>query len=131
MAVGAYFLIAKINLSTLGALDDFSCNLYAAVGADGCFVADLTSALRTLDNSHDSLCFKIQLICLVVLTMSETNLPKLMVTHEPTLIHITVDTVKMPFTGVLPEHKVEIVFERRLPLRVLSYHDFVVAQQSQ
>lgn len=52
MAVRAHLLILEVNLSAVRAFHNLACYFYAATWANGCFVTDLMSALRTFYNCH-------------------------------------------------------------------------------
>jgi hypothetical protein len=52
VADGAHLLIGEVDLTALGALDDFSCNLYATIGTYRSLVADLSPTFRAFDDSH-------------------------------------------------------------------------------
>lgn len=58
--------------------------------------------------------------------MSEPYLFQLVPAHEATLVHIAIDAVDVPFTGVLPHLKVTAIGQPRFLCGVLRHHELVV-----
>jgi len=53
MTDGTPFFIVEKDITALGAFSHLSCNFNPAIGARGCFITDLMTALWAFDNSHN------------------------------------------------------------------------------
>ena len=60
--------------------------------------------------------------------MSKSYFSQFVFTHKSALVYITVNAVYASFSCILPKHEVEVVFQYRYALGILSYHNLIVVE---
>lgn len=62
------------------------------------------------------------------LSVPESDFPKPVVAHEPTFVHISVDSIEPAFTRVLPHFEVASVLKDGGAFSVLRYHELIAVE---